>query len=50
MPALAIRSFGRRPDAIVFNGDLADKGESEAYRKPRAGVEPLAAPLNAQLV
>jgi 3',5'-cyclic AMP phosphodiesterase CpdA len=42
--------LGRRPDAIVFNGDLADKGESEAYRKPRAGVVPLAARLNAQLI
>jgi 3',5'-cyclic-AMP phosphodiesterase len=42
--------LARSPDAIVFNGDSADKGESEAYRKPRAGLEPLAAQLNAQLV
>jgi 3',5'-cyclic-AMP phosphodiesterase len=42
--------LGKRPDAIVFNGDLADKDESEAYRKLRAVVEPLAAQLNAQLV
>src|SRR5262249_2550315 len=37
--------LGKRPDASVFNGDLADKGESGAYRKPRGGVEPLAAQL-----
>jgi hypothetical protein len=42
--------LGKRPDAIVFNGDWADIGESEAYRKLRGGVEPLAAQLNAQLV
>jgi 3',5'-cyclic-AMP phosphodiesterase len=42
--------LGKRPNAIVFNGDLAGKGESEQYRKLRGGVEPLAAQLNAQLV
>jgi 3',5'-cyclic AMP phosphodiesterase CpdA len=42
--------LGKRPDAIVFNSDLVDKGESEAYHKLRGGVEPLAAQLNAQLV
>lgn len=39
-----------RPDAIVFTGDLADKGEPEAYRKLRAVVEPFAAELDAELV
>ena len=38
------------PDPIVFNGDLADKGGSEAHHTLRAVVEPLAAQLNAQLV
>ncbi len=36
-------------DAIALNGDLADKGESETYLKPRAGVEPFAAQLNAEI-
>jgi len=39
-----------RPDAIVFTGDLADKGEPAAYRKLRAVVEPFAAGLGAELV
>ncbi len=42
--------MGKRPDAIIFNGDLAGKGEPEAYRKLRGGIEPLAAQLSAQLV
>jgi 3',5'-cyclic AMP phosphodiesterase CpdA len=41
---------GLRPDAIVFTGDLADKGEPAAYRKLRDLVEPFAAQLGAQLV
>ncbi|WP_204081514.1 phosphodiesterase [Mycobacterium riyadhense] len=41
---------GLRPDAIVFTGDLADKGEPEAYRKLRDLVEPFAAELGAELV
>ncbi|WP_191497173.1 phosphodiesterase [Mycobacterium simulans] len=41
---------GLRPDAIVFTGDLADKGEPEAYRKLRDLVEPFAAELAAELV
>jgi 3',5'-cyclic AMP phosphodiesterase CpdA len=39
-----------RPDAIVFTGDLADKGEPAAYRKLRDLVEPFAADLDAELV
>lgn len=38
-----------RPDAIIFTGDLADTGESEAYRKLRAVVAPFAAELGAEL-
>lgn len=39
-----------RPDAIVFTGDLADKGEPAAYRKLRDLVEPFAADLGAELI
>lgn len=39
-----------RPDAIVFTGDLADRGEPAAYRKLRHLVEPFAACLGADLV
>ncbi|CAM2889006.1 phosphodiesterase [Mycobacterium intermedium] len=41
---------GVRPDAIVFTGDLADKGEPQAYRKLRNMVEPFAAELGAELI
>ncbi|MFV8319465.1 phosphodiesterase [Mycobacterium sp. 23] len=41
---------GVRPDAIVFTGDLADKGEPAAYRKLRDLVEPFAAELGAELI
>jgi 3',5'-cyclic AMP phosphodiesterase CpdA len=39
-----------RPEAIIFTGDLADKGEPEAYDKLRRMVEPLAARLGAQVI
>jgi Icc protein len=41
---------GARPDAIVFTGDLADRGEPDAYRRLRAIVEPVADDLGAKLV
>ncbi|WP_206448057.1 metallophosphoesterase [Agrococcus sp. KRD186] len=41
---------GARPDAIVFTGDLADKGEPDAYRRLRAIVDPIAAELCARVV
>ncbi|WP_028280989.1 phosphodiesterase [Arthrobacter sp. H5] len=41
---------GARPEAIVFTGDLADKGEAQAYTKLRAIVEPAAAKLGAQVI
>ncbi|KJX74720.1 phosphodiesterase [Mycobacterium lepromatosis] len=37
-----------RPDAIIFTGDLADRGEPEAYRKLRCLVESFAAELDAE--
>ncbi|MFQ6392245.1 phosphodiesterase [Nocardia sp. KC 131] len=39
-----------RPTAIVFTGDLADKGEPAAYDKLRALVEPFARRLRAPIV
>lgn len=45
-----LNQSGLRPDAIVFTGDLADKGEPAAYRKLRGLVEPFAAQLGAELV
>lgn len=41
---------GCRPEAIVFTGDLADKGEPDAYQKLRSIVEPVAARLGAQVI
>ncbi len=41
---------GARPQAIVFTGDLADKGEPGAYAKLRAIVDPAAARLGARVV
>ncbi|MCL2395791.1 MAG: metallophosphoesterase [Acidimicrobiaceae bacterium] len=31
---------GKVPDAVIFSGDLADKGEPGAYQRLRAAVEP----------
>ena len=39
---------GARPDAIVFTGDLADRGEPDAYRRLRDIVDPIAAELGAR--
>lgn len=41
---------GARPEAIVFTGDLADRGEPDAYRRLRGIVEPVADDLGAQVV
>lgn len=38
------------PDVMVFTGDLADRGEPDAYRRLRGLVEPFAASLGAQVV
>jgi 3',5'-cyclic AMP phosphodiesterase CpdA len=38
------------PQAIVVTGDLADRGEPEAYAQLRAMVEPVAARMGAQVV
>ncbi len=39
-----------RPEAIVFTGDLADRGEPAAYERLRRMVEPVAARLGAQVI
>jgi 3',5'-cyclic AMP phosphodiesterase CpdA len=39
----AVEESGDHPDLLLFTGDLADKGEPEAYRRFRATVEPFAA-------
>jgi 3',5'-cyclic AMP phosphodiesterase CpdA len=45
-----LTASGARPDAIVFTGDLADKGEPGAYEKLRAIVDPAAERLGAKVV
>jgi Icc protein len=46
----ALERTGRRPDAIVFTGDLADHGEPAAYTELAAIVEPVAERLGARIV
>lgn len=41
---------GARPQAIVFTGDLADKGEPVAYGKLRSIIDPVARRLGAQTI
>ncbi|QHC59254.1 phosphodiesterase [Rathayibacter sp. VKM Ac-2760] len=45
-----LEASGGRPEAVVITGDLADKGEPEAYAKLRAVVEPAAARLGAEVI
>lgn len=45
----AIEGSGIRPDAVVFTGDLADLGETDAYAALRALVEPFAARIGARV-
>ncbi|EPR76269.1 3',5'-cyclic-nucleotide phosphodiesterase [Leifsonia rubra CMS 76R] len=45
-----LEASGSRPEAIIFTGDLADKGEPDAYRLLKAIVEPAAERLGAQVV
>ncbi|WP_308164617.1 phosphodiesterase [Agromyces sp. ISL-38] len=41
---------GGRPEAIVFTGDLADRGEPDAYDSIRRIVDPVADRLGAQVI
>ena len=50
---LALDRVGRLdpvPQALVFTGDLADRGEPDAYARLRELVEPVAADLGAEVV
>jgi Icc protein len=38
------------PQALVFTGDLADRGEPDAYRRLRELVEPVAESMGAQVI
>jgi 3',5'-cyclic AMP phosphodiesterase CpdA len=46
----AMDASGLSPEAVIFTGDLADKGEPGAYRKLRRAVESAAATAQAQLI
>ena len=45
-----IEASHARPDALVFTGDLTDRGQPGAYEKLRGIVEPVAASLGAQVI
>jgi len=45
-----LRQLDPLPQALVFTGDLADKGEPKAYARLRELVEPAAAAIGAQVI
>lgn len=45
-----LEASGERPDALVVTGDLADKGELDAYTTLRSIVEPAAERLGARVI
>jgi 3',5'-cyclic AMP phosphodiesterase CpdA len=45
-----LEASGSRPEAIVFTGDLADKGDPAAYAKLREIVDPAAERLGAKVI
>ncbi|MFJ6077668.1 phosphodiesterase [Pseudarthrobacter sp. NPDC092419] len=45
-----VKESGARPEAVIFTGDLADKGDPEAYAKLRAIVEPACEELGADVI
>jgi len=45
-----VEASSGRPDAIIITGDLADKGEADAYALVRSIVEPAAARLGARVI
>jgi len=45
-----LEASGARPEAIVFTGDLTDRGESLAYARLRSIVDPAAARLGARVI
>lgn len=46
----ALESSMIRPDALVFTGDIADRGDAESYSRIRAIVEPAARRMGSQLI
>ena len=46
----AIERTGRRPEAIIVTGDLADRGEASAYAELASLVEPVAERIGARIV
>ena len=45
-----VKASGARPEAVIFTGDLADKGDPEAYVKLRAIVDPACEELGAEVI
>jgi Icc protein len=45
-----LEGTGAHPEALIFTGDLADKGDPAAYATLRSIVEPAAARLGAQVI
>ena len=45
-----LEASGGRPEAIVFTGDLADRGEPDAYERIRRIVDPVASRLGARVI
>jgi 3',5'-cyclic AMP phosphodiesterase CpdA len=45
-----VKASGAKPEAVIFTGDLADKGHPEAYVKLRAIVEPACKDLGAEVI
>jgi 3',5'-cyclic-AMP phosphodiesterase len=46
----AIEASEAQPEAIIFSGDLTDKGRVEAYRRLRSTCQPYAERMGAQLI
>jgi 3',5'-cyclic AMP phosphodiesterase CpdA len=45
-----VRASGARPEAVIFTGDLADKGDPGAYKKLRAIVDPACEAMGAEVI
>ena len=45
-----VRASGARPEAVIFTGDLADRGEAEAYAKLRTIVDPACKAMGARVI
>lgn len=45
-----VQASGAKPEAVIFTGDLADKGEPEAYAKLRGIVEPACREMGARVI